>query len=146
MWKGKYWLIFLLPVFVTACRMEHTEVAEKWEDGSPKKVLTYRGAGDDRLLIRETQYFPGKKVYIEGGYKEGKRHGKWTSYFQNGKINSEIDYVNGMEEGMKVVYFENGKVKFKGPVSKGERQGKWQYFDEFGQLHKEVDFSAPRPE
>ena len=77
-------------------------------------------------------------VIFEGGYKDGKRHGKGKEYNENnGKIKFEGEFFKGkkisgkeydingnviltLENGKGEEYFNNGKLKFKSEYNNGK--------------------------
>ena len=135
-------ILSLMILGAVACAREETLVESSYEDGSPKKEAVYKGRGSDRELVRETFYYPGKKVQMTGAYKNSKRDGYWVSYYENGNKWSEGYYRNGMNDGKRTTYFESGKVRYTGQYLNDRRIGKWQFYDEAGNLLKEVDYSA----
>ena len=44
----------------------------------------------------------------QGGYKEGKKHGKWTEWYDNEHIKSHGEYNLGTMIGHWTFYYENG--------------------------------------
>jgi len=141
--KTKLLLLTWLVLSLTSCRFENKVVEETYPDGSVKRLCIYLGKGEGRELIKETTYYPNKRIQMEGTYKENKRDGKWASWYENGKLWSEGTYTNGKSDGKRTTYFENGKVRYEGFYKEDMRVGKWTFFDENGRMLKEVDYSAP---
>lgn len=135
-------ILSLMIMVAVACVREETLVEDSYQDGTPKKECTYRGTGEHRELVKETIYYPNKKVQMTGEYKNGKRSGYWISYYDNGNKWSEGFYKNGMNDGKRTTYFESGKVRYVGYYLNDKRVGKWQFYDEAGNLLKAADYSA----
>jgi uncharacterized protein len=144
--KTKILLLALMIFSLSSCRFENKVVEETYDDGSPKRVCIYIGKGENRVLIKETTYYPNKQAQMEGTYKDNKRDGKWIYWYENGKVWSEGTYLRGKAEGKRTTYFENGKVRYDGFYKEDMRVGKWRFFDEQGRLLKELDYSAPPKE
>ena len=137
-------ILSLMILTAVACVREETVVEESYPDGMPKKECVYKGRGEDREIIKETKYYPNRKVEMSGTYKNAKRDGYWVSFYENGNKWSEGNYRDGMAEGRRTTYFESGKVRYTGEYLNNRRVGKWQFYDEAGNLLKEVDFTTPR--
>jgi antitoxin component YwqK of YwqJK toxin-antitoxin module len=134
-------VVFLL--ITTSCRFEQKVIEEIWPDGSPKRICIYKGKGESRECVRETNFYENHQMQMDGEYKDKLRTGKWTSWYPNGKIWSEGSYKNGKNEGRHVTYFENGKIRYEGQYKNDQRTGKWRFYDEAGKLLAEEDFSKP---
>jgi antitoxin component YwqK of YwqJK toxin-antitoxin module len=135
--------LFLSILFLmVSCDRERTVVESTFPDGLPKRVCIYKGTGEHRQLLRETVYYPGKKIQCDGTFHNNKRDGRWVYYYSNGTIWSEGFFRDGENDGKRTVYFENGKVRYEAYYKRGERTGKWRFFDEKGNLLKEIDYSS----
>ena len=136
-------LFLLVLLFVTgSCKREKTVVEASYPDGLPKRVCIYRGSGDNKELLRETTYYPGKKIQMDGDYRNNKRDGRWVYNYSNGNTWSEGFFKDGLNDGKRTIYFVNGKLRYEGYYNRGERAGKWRFYDEKGNLLKEIDYSA----
>lgn len=124
-----------------SCDNTNSVVEAKYPDQSPKVIKTYKGKGDDKILLSEKTYYPGNKIQMEGTFKENHRDGKWTYWYSNGKPWSEGYFKDGKADGQRITYYENGQVYYRGLYKDDKRVGKWQFYDEAGKLIKEVDFS-----
>ena len=54
------------------------------------------------------------KVYFEGEYVNGKKHGKGKEYNYQGKLIFEGEFLNGKKNGKGKEYYLNGNTKFEG--------------------------------
>ena len=135
-------ILSLMILAAVACVHEESVVEASYEDGTPKKEATFKGRGANRELVKETYYYPDRKIQMTGGYKNSKRDGYWVSYYENGNKWSEGFYKNGMNEGKRTTYFESGKVRYAGQYLNDKRVGKWRFYDEAGNLLREVDYSG----
>jgi antitoxin component YwqK of YwqJK toxin-antitoxin module len=141
---NKLIVICLFSLFVLfSCTREKTVIEATFPDGSPKKVCIYKGKEDARELIRETTYYPKKKIQMEGTFKNNLRDGRWVYYYENGKIWSEGFFKDGKNEGKRTTYFENGRIRYEAYYKDDVRVGKWQFFNEKGQLLQIIDYDAP---
>ena len=79
--------------------------------------------------------FTGKTTgYIQGTFRNGKKHGPWVSYHVNGQLSEKGNYKNGKEEGPWVHCWEDGQLWAKGTYKNGRREGPWVELWEDGQL------------
>jgi antitoxin component YwqK of YwqJK toxin-antitoxin module len=134
-------LIAVALVALLGCGREKTVVEEKYPDGSVKKEVVYAGQGDKRVRVKETDYYPGKRVKMTGDFRNDKRNGHWVFYYENGKKWSEGDFRDGKSNGKRITYFESGKIRYEGEYRDDVRTGKWRFYDETGALIKEVDYT-----
>ena len=139
----KYIPVFLFFLFLISCNRQQSVVEETYPDGSPKKVCLYEGRGDSRQLLRETTYYPHKKLQMDGTYKNNLRDGLWIYWYENGSKWSEGFFKDGKNDGKRLTYFENGKVRYEAYYKDDIRVGKWKFFDKTGKLLQEIDYSAP---
>ena len=135
-------LIALLAVFsVTSCTHETRVMEETYPNGSPKRECIYKGNDASRELIRETTWYPDKKIQMTGEYKEKKRDGRWIYYYANGNVWSEGFFKNGKSDGKRMMYNENGSIFIEGYYKEDRRVGVWKFYNEKGVLIKAVDYS-----
>ncbi len=140
----KVLLLLFISIIVVSCNRVKTspEVKETYTDGKPKRIDEY--ITDDKgnkILYKETHYFPGEKKHITGTYDNTQqRNGVWTSWYETGQKNSEQNYVNGKDDGPYHVWYPNGKPYIKGEYKMGKKTGVWSFYDTLGNLLKETDF------
>lgn len=135
-------LALWITVFLFACRTKVVEeTVEKYADGSPKVVRSYKDNGEKREFFKECLYYPNHKKYMEGEFKNSKREGVWISWYQNGNKWSEGSFKAGLNDGRRVMYYESGKKYIEGNYKDGEKIGAWKFYDENGKLIKEENFS-----
>jgi antitoxin component YwqK of YwqJK toxin-antitoxin module len=144
--------LFFIFIVVVSCNRVKTasEVTVKYADGKAKKVDEYlvddkgnyiTNEKGNKVLYKETYYFPGEKKYVSGTYnKTQERNGVWTSWYDNGQKNSEQNYIDGKEDGIYSVWHPNGKPYIKGEYKMGEKIGIWSFHDTLGNVIKEHDF------
>ena len=140
--KGIF-LAVIAIVSVSCNRVKTTpEIKETYADGKPKKVEEYiTNDMGNKVLYKETYYFPGEKKYISGTYDDTKeRNGLWTSWYESGQKNSEQKYINGKEDGQYNVWHPNGKPWIKGKYNMGKEVGVWSFHDTLGNIVKEINF------
>jgi len=136
-------LLALVIVAVSCNRVKTTpEVKETYADGKPKKVEEYvTDDNGNKILYKETHYFPNEKKYISGTYNDVQlRNGVWTSWYENGQKNSEQNYIDGKEDGVYNVWHPNGNQYIKGKYEMGVKVGIWTFHDESGKVMKEENF------
>jgi len=137
----KYCLTSLIVIFaLTSCSHETKVMEETYPNGSPKRECVYKGKGDSRKLIRETTWYPDKKIQMSGEFKEKKRHGKWIYYYENGNVWSEGFFKDGKSDGKRTTHYENGKIFYEGYYREDKRVGVWKFYDEKGKFLKSVDY------
>ena len=121
------------------------ETIERFEDGSKKLVVTYRGSGSNELVISKASYYsngetkeienyiknelsgPYLEYYRNGEisvsctYLNGKRHGDFVEYYFDGGTWESGEFYNGDYDGEYITYFANGKIKSYERYNKGDR-------------------------
>ena len=129
-------LIITVLIFISACKEKLASVTESWYDnGSPQKVLFYDIKNGDSILVKSIEYYPNRTVYIEGGYKDGKREGEWKSWYDNGNQWSTGTFKAGVQVGITMTYHENGNLRYSGTYNEnGKYTGEWKFYDENGKL------------
>lgn len=139
--------VMMIFLFLTACTGKvKKEVIEKYADGTPKVERQFIIHDGKKELVKEIAYFPDKKPYIEGEYKNNKRNGRWVSWYQNGKIWSEGYFKDDLNDSIRITYYENGRKRYEGHYKNGIKTGVWKFWLEDGTLAKEADMSkTPAP-
>lgn len=138
-------LVSLLVILTfTGCTHETKVMKETYPDGSPKRECVYKGNDATGEMIRETTWYPHKKLQMMGEYKAGKRDGKWMYYYENGNIWSEGFFKNGKSEGKRTTHYETGKIFYEGYYEQDRRVGVWKFYDEKGKFLKAVDYTKTK--
>lgn len=141
--KVRYFLVASAIVMMFSCNRERKVVERStFPDGSPKAIIEYKVTGDRKEVEKETKYYPGNKLQVSGGYKEGKRDGYWVYYYKNGNKWSEGYFKNGKNDGKRTTYFSNGQIRYEAFYKEDKRVGQWRFFDEYGTLLKVVNYDA----
>jgi antitoxin component YwqK of YwqJK toxin-antitoxin module len=141
MTKSLHLFLLILAFSFSSCSHETKVMGETYPDGSPKRECVYRGKNESRELIKETTWYPGKKIQMIGEYKANKRDGRWIYYYENGNVWSEGFFKKGKSDGQRITHYENGKVFYEGFYKEGRRVRIWKFYDEKGALMKTVDYS-----
>lgn len=137
-----HFAVIFLTILLKACSPEVEKViVETYSDGRPGLEQYFEIKGEERVLVRETGYYPEGQKRIEGTYKDGKREGLWRYWYENGNLWSEGYYKADVRHGRSTVWHENGKKYYEGHYTDGERTGKWKFWDEDGKLLKEIDYN-----
>ena len=136
-------ICFLSAFILLSCTREKSVVESSFSDGSPKKICVYKEKGSTKELLKETTFYPGKKMQMEGTFKDNLRNGRWIYYYKNGKIWSEGFFKEGKNDGKRITYFENGRVRYEAYYKEDLRVGKWKFFDEKGHLLQVINYDAP---
>ena len=135
-----YSQLLVLTVSFISCTHETKIMVETYPDGSPKRECTYRGKEESREMIRETTWYPKRKLQMTGEYKANQRDGKWIYYYENGNIWSEGFFKEGKSDGKRITHYENGKIFYEGFYKADRRVGIWKFYDENGTLRKTVNY------
>ena len=122
--------IFLLALMI-GCKPKapHENVESTYPDGSAQLIRFYKNEAMEEL-VKEVHYFENGVKRMEGGYKNGERHGEWTAWYENGNIWSRGHFNLGVENGLKTVWHENGEKYYEGEVVDGQRTGIWKFWNE----------------
>lgn len=144
--KKIFYLMALLVLVSCGARLDEV-VAEKFPDGSPKRVDFYAGDGETRYIAKSVFYYETGQKRVEGHYDAGgKKDGKWTYWYENGNKWSEGYFTEGLDDKKRTTWHENGKLHFSGELDMGKRIGVWKFYDENGKLTKELDYDKENPE
>ncbi len=127
----KFFFSALIIALLISCSGP-TVKKEKYDNGKVKSEKTYQKIDGKEQLVKEIQYHPNGKKYIEGGYSNELRDGHWKSYYEDGKLWSEGDFLKGESHGKRTVYHPNGKKYYEGNFDMGKRSGLWVFYDEDG--------------
>jgi antitoxin component YwqK of YwqJK toxin-antitoxin module len=134
-------LIIVSFFLVTGCKSNEIKVIqEKFDDGKPKTERFYLTIDDQKLLIKEIQYYPSGIVKLEGEYENNKKNGTWIFYYETGEVWSEGYFADGERTGKTLVYHENGQLFYEGEYLKGQKQGNWKFYSQEGKLVNNVLF------
>jgi len=146
------WIVIIL-IFFAACNKQSKpklvfdidtpggEVMETYNDSTPRTVYYYKldeKGVPTQEKIGEVHYFENKQEYTSGGYKDGKKDGKWYSFFRDGSLQSEISYSDGKEHGAYLINREDGKPMIKGHYDHGNCDETWYWYDENGKEIKKI--------
>ena len=63
---------------LSSCSPKHLVVEETYDDGTPKRECVYQGEGEDRILLKETFFYPNQQIEMTGAYQDGERHDHWS--------------------------------------------------------------------
>ncbi|MDR2972521.1 MAG: hypothetical protein LBU83_11435, partial [Bacteroidales bacterium] len=112
-----------------------------FDDGTPQHVLYYNIKGEDSILVKSIEYHPNKTVYIEGGFKNGKREGEWKSWYENGNVWSVGTFKEDVQVGTTTTYYENGNLRYSGTYdNNGKYIGTWKFYDENNNLLETMEY------
>lgn len=138
--KLKYLILVVIPLLF-ACTKTTEVIEEHYDNGAPKRVVTYEGEEDQRVKISSTLLYKSGKIQMEGKFKNNKRHGKWISYFENGSTWSIGSYNEGIRYGEVKVYYPFNTIHFEGQYEMDEPVGQWNWYKEDGSLDKVIDYN-----
>lgn len=102
-------------------------------------VSVFTGCGES--LEMEQHFHDSGALYMEGGTKDGARHGLWKSYYETGETWSVLSFKNGLKHGESRVYYQSGVLRMEGQFEEGARTEGWRFYDEEG---REVESSVPQ--
>jgi antitoxin component YwqK of YwqJK toxin-antitoxin module len=118
--------------------IEH--VLEYYDDGQVFHVEYYDIENPSEKAY-ERMYFRSGEKFMEGGLKNGERHGRWTAWYENGNVWSVADYYEGNEHGSNIVRYENGTIRYQKQHDMGEPHGLWKFYAPDGRLLGEVMYN-----
>jgi len=120
---------------------EPSEVVEStYEDGSPKVIKYYDKIDGKKQVVKETILYENSRKKMEGTYLNERRNGNWRAWYNDGKLWSEGEYKDGKRHGPGTVYHPNGRKYIESFYTEDEKTGKWRFYDTAGTVIKEVDF------
>ena len=80
------------------------------------------------------------KLFAEGTYSKGLRHGSTYYYSNKGNIFEINNYLEGKQTGLQVEYYDNGNIAKIGRMVDYRKLGIWAFYDEKGTLLKEESY------
>ena len=106
-------ILFLLSLFLISNCGENLieEVKERYDDGNMKVVEYYKKDGDNKILVKQREYYKTGEVEEENYFVNGKLEGSHTEYYKSGQIEEEGTFKNGKLEGKYIHYDINGSIK-----------------------------------
>ncbi len=149
-------------------------VMDYGSDGHTCQVVIYdemgrvegRGGYYDRRKDGKWEYFSGRRLIREEGWRRGLKHGRFVEYQDNGHkgsvgswSNGEMDglqeqyygngalrmrwkMVRGVEQGPSVTYYPNGAVRLRGQFRDGKRDGIWRFYTPRGKVEREQEYRS----
>lgn len=114
------------------------EVVSEYSEGVPRKIHHVKWKGNEKIIVKETNYYPNGEVQIEGEYKDGQKHGKWIHWYENGEKWLEENYQNGIKHGESVVYYKSGDIEYEANYQNGVPHGEWTFWNVDGDKIKTV--------
>jgi len=132
-------ILFLLSLFLISNCGENLieEVKERYDDGNMKVVEYYKKDGDNKILVKQREYYKTGEVEEENYFVNGKLEGKYTEYYKTGEVEEENYFVNGKLEGSHTEYYKSGQIEEEGTFKKGKLEGKYIHYDINGSIKKE---------
>ena len=106
-------ILILLSLFLISNCGENLieEVKERYDDGNIKVVEYYKKDGDNKILVKQREYYKTGEVEEENYFVNGKLEGSHTEYYKSGQIEEEGTFKNGKLEGKYIHYDINGSIK-----------------------------------
>ena len=85
-------------------------------------------------------YYSSSEIMEQGGFKKGKKDGKWVRWSVDGSKLAEAQYLSGVKEGKWTIWDERGVKRYEMFYSNGEKTGTWKMWDEKGQISNIKDY------
>lgn len=117
------------------------EVKAYYYDSIPKTVYYYKvdeKGNKTQEIIGQADYYDNQQQYAGGGYKNGKKEGKWYAFFRDGSVQTEAFYIDGKEHGAYNLYRENGNPVLKAHYNHGNCDGTWYWYNEKGEVTQKI--------
>jgi antitoxin component YwqK of YwqJK toxin-antitoxin module len=132
-------VIFAGFYFISCKEQPSQEIANKYPNGDPH-IIKYYIINDlkQKVVIKETEYYLGNIKKVEGGFKDGYKHGKWCYWFPNRNKWSEGYFKYGLSHGKFSVWREDGSRNLISSYKFGKPNGLWIFWDHNGRIYKEV--------
>jgi len=105
--------ISILILFIISCSMKLTteEVLERYDDGNMKVVGYYKKVGENKILVKHTEYYKSGQIEEISTFKNGLLEGSHTEYYKSGQIEEEGTFKNGLLEGKYIQYNKDGSIE-----------------------------------
>ena len=108
---------FYLLVFLASCSGTFDKVVQKYDNGQPMLVYTYKGSEKEPVLVAEHMYYEDGKVQFEKLFagKPEQPDGVWHYYFDNGQLFASADFSQNKQFGSDWQFFNReGKPWYPG--------------------------------
>jgi antitoxin component YwqK of YwqJK toxin-antitoxin module len=115
------------------------EIVEKYDNGNTK-LIQYYDKNNRADIKYERKYHETGNISMEGGYENGKRHGKWRAWYPNGVLWSSGIYDKGLKVGSRDVYYENGMLRYSINYVNDKAQGTSKHYNAQGDLVLELKY------
>jgi antitoxin component YwqK of YwqJK toxin-antitoxin module len=81
---------------------------DTYKGGEPKKMKYFDIINGEKVFKYYREFYPGKKIKVEGPLKNNKRQGHWVYYYENGVKWSEGNYIDGKAVGKFTIRYDDG--------------------------------------
>ena len=105
------------------------------------RIIDFKKISNKELIKVKDGFYKIKSsinnlIYYEGGYLNGKKHGKGKEYNKEGYLIFKGEYNNNIKwNGFGTFYDDKGNIKFEGIIKNGKKwTGKGNEYDEYGDL------------
>lgn len=96
----------------------------EWIYFKEKKKTKIEHYKNDKLHGLYTEYYPNKKIKLEGSYIIGNKSGVWTKFAENGGIIEKSSFKNDLLDGEYFIKNEMNE-ELRGNYKKGKKEGLW---------------------
>ena len=136
-------IIILILLLFASCAEEKLEgeIITTFPDGTPMLVYFYRWTGNNKIKVKEVDYYSNKEKRVEKYFnEENKLHGTTTHWHENGKKWLAENYQKGVKHGEFIEWYKSGKKNFRGYYKNGTPDGKWTFWNEKGKKTSSISY------
>lgn len=148
-------LLILIMSFglFSACTSNQSDLTEQ----KPKNDSTITidlSKGDNKIGVFEPpdsnytgdyfEKYPSGVIKVRGGYRFGKKSGKWMYFFPDGKLWSEAFFHLDKMNGESNVYYPSGKLMYNGFYKMDVADSVWKFYDTTGVMVEKRDYNQKK--
>ncbi|RLD64291.1 MAG: hypothetical protein DRJ01_01345 [Bacteroidetes bacterium] len=134
-------ILFIFLVFISACTGKiEKRVVSTFDNGNPKKIEYYKIKSNNKVIVKEENYYSNGKIKMSGDFYNNKRDGKWIVWYENGNKWSEGYFKNGLRDKESTIWYENGNKQIHGFYKDGKTDKTWTFWNKDAEIVKEVVF------
>ena len=105
----RYKLLLIALLIVGCGEQVREEITQRYDDGSNKLLVKYKGEGSDEVVVERITYSESGDTFILE--KPLEKFKMVREYYENGQIEKEQNYKDGKLDGKVTYYYKNGQIE-----------------------------------
>lgn len=147
--------VFVTLIALASCKSNQGDLSDEKKNDADSTIRIDLSSKDNKIGVFEPpdsnytgDYFEKYEsgvIKVRGGFRFGKKSGKWMYFFPNGSLWSEAFFHLDKMNGESSVYYPNGKLMYTGFYEMDVADSVWMFYDSTGVLAQKVDYNQKKP-